>query len=373
MADTYSDYGDYSQDHKPDPSGELHHGHEKIPDEPPHRDGTSWRFNALNSCLVAGCVTVFVPFLLLAGFFFLVYSLASVGLGEATSGPLASLVQSTGQPNIRTRELRAGKTGAGAIAVVHIHGAIDGRGSTLDGDGNLAFVSQQLRLAADDDSVKAVILQIDSPGGGLTASDLIHHEVQLLRRKGKPVLAWAGGMMLSGGYYVAVAADKIMANPTATIGSIGVILQHFQVGELLEKMGVRVDPVTSGEHKDMGSPFREMTPEERRLLQEYVDGSHRRFVEIVAKGRGLPEDRVLALADGGIHNADAALELGLVDLVGYMNDAVDWAEKAANEEGMRIVGYRRIVSLTDLFAEAGQGAASAFLQQLEHRGSSLLR
>lgn len=332
------------------------------PPPPPPQSGTGWGFNAMTSCLVAGCVTVLVPVLLVFGFMLLMYVLLSSGLEDATTGSFASFVQTAGHQNLRERVIREGKSGAGTIAIVAIHGAIDGSGSALDSDGSLSFVSRQLRAAREDKNVKAVILQIDSPGGGLTPSDQIYNEVQRLRREGKPVLAWAGGMMMSGGYYIAVAADKIMANPTSTVGSIGVLLQHFQVDGMLGKLGVKVSPITSGEHKDIASPFREMTAEERRMLQEYVDESHRRFVGIVAKGRDLPEERVKALADGGIFTADMAKERGLVDSIGYIEDAVAWSEKAANEENMRIIGYRRLLAFGDIFAEAGRGAAATLLE-----------
>lgn len=329
---------------------------------PPPQNGTGWKFNAMTSCLVAGCVTLLVPALLLGGFFLLMYAVLSSGLDEAASGPFASLVQTGGQTSLRERVLRAGKSDAGTIAIVSIHGAIDGNGSSLDGDGTLAHVSRQLRTAGEDKAVKAIILQIDSPGGGLSPSDQLYHEVQLLRSKGKPILAWAGGMMASGGYYIAVAADEIMASPTATVGSIGVLMQHFQVSEMLGKIGVKVSPITSGEHKDIASPFRDMSPEERRLLQAYVDESHNRFVGIVTENRKMPEDKVRALADGGIYTAETAKERKLVDSIGYIDDAIAWAEKAANESDMRVIGYRRPLSFGEIFAEAGRGAYAAVLE-----------
>ncbi len=176
--------------------------------------------------------------------------------------------------------------------------------------------------------------------------------------------------MASGGYYVAAGADGIMATPTATVGSIGVILQHFQAEELMEKLGVRVNPVTSGAHKDLASPFREMTPEERKILQDYVDIAHSRFVEIVAKGRNMPEAEVRALADGRIMSAGEALESGLIDSVGYIEDAVALVESELGESGMRIIGYRRIFSFSDVFSEAGARAAGAAVKALRGADAS---
>lgn len=334
------------------------------PPPPPPPSSSGLGVNIFQSCLVAACVTVFVPVLIVFGFFFFLFLVVSSSVdsdkGSSGGASFGEVFQTAGRTNLRTRILRPGDSD-NTIAVVSIHGVIGGGGSPLDGEGMLAYVSEQLKSAAEDDSVKAVILQIDSPGGGLTASDQLYHEVQRLRKKGKPVLAWAGSVMASGGYYIAAAADEIMANPTSTVGSIGVIMQHYQVSDLLGKIGVRVDPITSGEHKDIGSPYREMTPEERALLQEYINVAHQRFVDIVATGRNMPEDKVREVATGGIFDAESAKRLGLVDSVGYIEDAVAWAEKKAGRSGMRIVGYRRLLSFGDIFAEASSSAAAALV------------
>ena len=331
---------------------------------PPPPGGMGVGQNIAQSCLIAGCVTVLVPCLMVFGFFLFLYFVAVSGMeqaGNAGGGGLGSIYQSSGNTNLSERQLRRGSDDA-VIAIVTIQGVINGNGSPLDGDGSMAYVSEQLRAVAANDNVRAVILQVDSPGGGLTASDQLYNEVKKLREKNIPVLAWAGSMMASGGYYIAVAADEIMASPTATVGSIGVIMQHFQVRELLEKIGVKVDPITSGERKDLASPFREMTDEERQLLQNYIDTAHKRFVDIVAEGRKMPEEEVRKLADGGIFSAEAAKENGLVDSVGYIDDAIAWAEAKAKKKNMRVIGYRRIISFGDLFREAGRGAAGAVIE-----------
>lgn len=329
------------------------------PPPPPPSTSNQLAGTFFQSCMIAGCVTIFVPVLIVLGFFMLVYLAASSGLEQA-SGGFGSIVQSSSTSNLVKRVLREG-TG-GAIAVVSIHGVIDGGGSTLEGDGSLAFVSEQLRAASADFEVSAIILQIDSPGGGLTASDQLYNMVKTIREDGTPVVAWAGNMMASGGYYIAVGADEIMASPTATVGSIGVILQHFQVKELLAKIGVKVDPITSGERKDIASPFRDMTPEERELLQAYIDNAHRRFVGVVAEGRKMPEEKVREFADGGIFSAEVAKEKGLVDSIGYIEDAIKLAEQKAGGADMKVIGYRRVISLGDLFREAGSGAAGAAIE-----------
>lgn len=323
------------------------------PPPPPPRTG----FTFLNSCLAAGCATLLAPFAIMFGIAVFLYFASSSGIGNVNTA-----LDSYSAANLREREVRSGSSGAGTIVLVTIHGVIAGDGSALEGDGAMAYVCDQLRAAARDKDVKAVVLQIDSPGGGLSASDTIHNEVLKIREAGKKVVAWGGGLMASGGYYVAAAAESIMASPTATVGSIGVILQHYQVEGLLDKLGVKVDPITAGEKKDIGSPFREMTPAERAFLQKYIDQAHERFIRIVAEGRNLPDARVRALADGAIFSADEALANKLVDKIGYIGDAVAQAEQLVGAENMRVVSYRRILSLGELLRNAGRGAGEAMME-----------
>lgn len=335
----------------------------------PERGGYGLGQNLLQSCLVAGCVTILAPIVLICGFFLLLFFVASSSLDGMDGTPFGSIVQNS-EANLQERVLRAGDAGSGTIAIVSVQGVIDGGGSDLDGSGALAFVSSQIRAVKKNKNVKAVILQIDSPGGTLGASDQLHHQVRLLAEGGMPVLAWAGGTMASGGYYIAVAADEIMASPTATLGSIGVVMQYFQVEELLTRLGVKVAPITSGEHKDIGSRYREMTPEERAILQKYVTEAHDRFVDIVTEGRSLPREHVAKLADGSIMNPPAALEQKLIDSVGYMDDALAWAERKTGQSGMRVIAYRKQLALGDLFGEMGTGAASAIIKTAREGNAS---
>lgn len=327
---------------------------------PPARSGGSVFFH---SCLAAGCATILAPVLLVGGFFIMLYFLIAPGVVQEASGTIDALYQSSGR-NVMEKIIRRGEPGSGVIAVISIQGEIAGNGSPIDGSGMLDSVSEQLRTAGEDDSVKAVLLQIDSPGGGLTASDQLHHEVASLRKKGKKVVAWAGSIMASGGYYIALGAEKIVACPTATVGSIGVIMQHFDLQELLGKIGVKVDPIVSGNLKDIGSAFRAMTPEERQLLQDYVDAANRRFVKILSESRGLSLDQARKLADGGIHTAEGAMANGMIDRIGYIEDALDATEELAGGKNMRVVAYRRFPSLRDLLREAGQGAAGVVYEKL---------
>ncbi|MDR2391100.1 MAG: signal peptide peptidase SppA [Planctomycetota bacterium] len=315
----------------------------------------------IRSCLVAGCATIMAPFFLFACL--VVFAWFLTGSGDGGQASILDRAYSHGGGASRQVTLREGKEGAGVVAVVRIHGEIDGDGSSLDGDGILADVSEQFRAVAADDDIKVVLLQIDSPGGGLAASDQLHQGVEKLRQDGKIVLAWAGGIMASGGYYIAAAASGVMANPTATVGSIGVIMNHFQAAETLRSLGIRVDPITSAGRKDIGSPFREMTAEERNILQAQVDASHRRFVEIVARGRNMPIEKAGELASGDIFTAEEAMHNGLVDRIGYIEDALDWAEELAGSRNMRVIGFRPAPSWDKLFRHAIQGAATALWRE----------
>jgi len=248
-------------------------------------------------------------------------------------------------------ELVAGDpVAAEKIALVSLKGVIaEGAGGPF-GAGAFRSAVEQLEQAARDKAVKAVILAVDSPGGEVTASDVLCEKVRRLRREtGKPVVALLGGVAASGGYYVSVAADRIVARPTTVTGSIGVLMSLINVQGLMEKVGLRSIVLKSADLKDLGSPFREMTPEERAVLQGVVDHLFRRFKRIVAEGRKLPAEKVDALADGRIFTAEEALRLGLIDRIGYLPDAIDEARKLAGVPKARVVRYQRTFRLSDLF------------------------
>lgn len=191
---------------------------------------------------------------------------------------------------------------------------------------------EQLKRFAKDDSVKAIVLRLNTPGGGVGPSQEIHEEIRKIRGK-KVIVASMGTMAASGGYYIACAADKIYANPGTITGSIGVIMNFVNVKELIDKIGVKGFAIKSGDFKDIGSPVREMDPQERALLQSVIDNVHSQFVDAVAEGRGLQRDAVRAIADGRILSGEQAKELGLVDMLGNLEDAVAEAGKMAKIEG----------------------------------------
>jgi protease-4 len=206
----------------------------------------------------------------------------------------------------------------------------------------LARVREELEKAAEDEQVRALVLRINSPGGTVTASDILYHEVTRFKAQRKiPVVASILDVGASGGYYVALAADKIVAHPTTVTGSIGVLMLTVNSSGLLEKIGVSASYITSGPRKDMGSPFRALSPDERRIFQELIDGLYGRFVALVARERRLPEPKVRAFADGRVYTASEALQLGLVDQIGYLEDAIALAREAAGVPTAKVVTYHR--------------------------------
>ncbi|HEV8675845.1 MAG TPA: signal peptide peptidase SppA [Methylomirabilota bacterium] len=206
----------------------------------------------------------------------------------------------------------------------------------------LARVREELEKAAKDERVRAVVLRINSPGGTVTASDILYHEVTRFKARRKvPVVASILDVGASGGYYVALAADQIVVHPTTVTGSIGVLMLTVNSSGLLEKIGVSASYITSGPRKDMGSPFRALTPEERAIFQEVIDRLYGRFVALIVRERRLDEARVRQFADGRIYTATEALSLGLVDRIGYLEDAIALAREAAGIPDAKVVTYHR--------------------------------
>ncbi|HET7876663.1 MAG TPA: signal peptide peptidase SppA [Methylomirabilota bacterium] len=206
----------------------------------------------------------------------------------------------------------------------------------------LARVREELKKAEEDERIKAVLLRINSPGGTITASDILHREIRAFKeRRNIPVVAALMDVAASGGYYVALAADTIVAHPTTVTGSIGVVMLTVNAQGLMEKIGVAPRAIKSGDKKDAGSPFRALTAEEQAIFQGVIDEMHGRFVTLIAESRKLPEARVRAFADGRIYTAEQALRLGLVDKVGYLDEAVAAARQAAGLDEARVVMYHR--------------------------------
>jgi protease-4 len=241
------------------------------------------------------------------------------------------------------------------IAVVRVEGFLsefDRREGLLDYIENpVDSVSNQLRLIKDDHRIRGVLLVVNSPGGTVTASDVLYHRINAFREEtGIPVVTLMKQVAASGGYYVASSSQHIVAYPTSIVGSIGVIIGSFNFKELMDRYGVKYVMVKSGAHKGLLSPFGGVEDEDIAILQRIVDDMLERFVDAVAAGRqNLTREEVTALADGTIYIAGEALELGLVDEIGYFEDAVSALCSIASIEDPNLVEYRRSRGLKDVF------------------------
>jgi len=207
----------------------------------------------------------------------------------------------------------------------------------------VARVREELDRARDDQAIAALLVRIDTPGGTVTASDLIYQEIlRFKRERGVPVVAQLMGMATSGGYYVAMSADAVIAHPTTVTGSIGVIFTGLNLSGLMDKLGVADQTITSGKFKDAGSPLRPMRPEERAQIQSVIDDMYQRFLSVVREGRpSLAPEQVAKLADGRIYSAQQALANGLVDQVGGIEETVGVARARAGLAEARVVTYHR--------------------------------
>lgn len=235
----------------------------------------------------------------------------------------------------------------------------------LPGENPVALFKEELDKAARDGRVRAVVLRINSPGGTVTASDLMYYELlRFKQRTDKPVVACMLDVAASGGYYLACASDHIVAHPTTVTGSIGVIMMTPDLTGTMDKLGIGVHVFKSGPLKDAGSPFREMSDADRAMLQGLIDEMYARFLAVVRQGRpALTEEQVGALADGRVFLGPRALEVGLVDEVGTLPDAIVAAKRRAGLEGRAIllVEYSRPLSYRpNYYARTdGEGPATA--------------
>jgi protease-4 len=206
----------------------------------------------------------------------------------------------------------------------------------------LVRVREELKKAADDPKVRAMVVRINSPGGTVTASDIIYRELQEFRRARQvPIVASMMDVAASGGYYIALAADTIVAHPTTVTGSIGVIMISLNAEGLMEKIGLATNTIKSGARKDMGSPFRQLTPEERAIFQSVIDDLYRQFLAKVVERRQIAPAVAATLADGRIYTAEQALGHKLVDRIGYVPDALEVARHAAGLTEARVIVYKR--------------------------------
>ncbi len=232
------------------------------------------------------------------------------------------------------------------IALIDIDGILlnaRNDGFFSQGEQPVALLLEKLHKAQKDDRVKAVILRINSPGGSVTASALMYHEIRkFAQTTEKPVIAVFMDVAASGAYYLACACDEIIAHKSTVTGSIGVIMQMFNVTGTMHKLGVTADAIKSGPNKDAGSPFRQMSPDERAIFQTLVDQFYEEFLKVVATGRShLDPAEIRELADGRVFSAQQALELGLIDRIGTMDDAVQICLDRTGLETASLIAYHR--------------------------------
>lgn len=240
------------------------------------------------------------------------------------------------------------------VGVVEITGAIVDSKPILD----------HLKSFRENDNIKAIVVRIDSPGGGVGPSQEIYRAILKAKEK-KHVIASMGGLAASGGYYAASATEGIMANPGTITGSIGVIMGYTNFQEILNALGLEPVVIKSGEYKDTGSPVREMRQDERNLLQNFVDEIHEQFVKDVAAGRNMAYENVKQLADGRIYSGEQAQSLGLVDRMGNLEDAIEWAGDLAGIKGEISVVYppkQRLSFLEYLTESTMDGISKQFIE-----------
>ena len=253
-------------------------------------------------------------------------------------------------PQIESLEEVVVEEGSGdeKILLIDIDGPISNRPKkTLVGfqseTGMVDRIREILKKAEKDKKIKGILLRINSPGGTVTSSDIIYHEIKSFKeRYNVKVYVSVVDVAASGGYYIAMAGDSIMAHPTSLVGSIGVLALKINLEGLMGKVGVEWEVVKSSKKKDFMSPFRPLTKEERTLFQETIDGYYNRFVDVVVLNRSRLDARaVKILADGRVYNARQALEKYLVDSIGYLEDIVKLAKKELNQPGLKVVTYGR--------------------------------
>jgi len=241
--------------------------------------------------------------------------------------------------------------GPDKVAVVPVEGQIVSADNALSGPQPTTTpegLADALRQAAEDDSVAAVVLEVNSPGGGVTASDLMHQSIlDFKERTGKPVVVSMGDVAASGGYYVSTAADRIVANETTLTGSLGVFIPLLNFSEAADKYGVTQVYIKSGKFKAMGNSWDKLTPEEREIFQSIVRDDYGEFVEVIVKGRKLSEERVHEIADGRVYSGQQAKELGLVDSFGGLDEAAKVSRGLAEVDEATVVRYVQEPTLTE--------------------------
>ncbi|MBC6295969.1 signal peptide peptidase SppA [Listeria sp. FSL L7-1517] len=252
--------------------------------------------------------------------------------------------------------------GPSRIAVLSVDGTIQdtGESSSLFGETgyNHSFFMDQLEQVRFDDSIRGVLLYVNSPGGGVMESAQIRDKIlQIKKERSIPVYVSMGSMAASGGYYISAPADKIFASKETLTGSLGVIMQGYDYSELMKKLGISDNTIKSGTHKDIMSPTRPMTDEEKKIMQSMIDDSYNEFVHVVASGRGMSEEQVRKIADGRIYDGRQAKENGLIDEFGYQEDALAALKKEQKLSNASVIQYDAPTGFDSFFSVATQKIA----------------
>jgi protease-4 len=276
--------------------------------------------------------------------------LASLAGGCGVPSFLVTPVSSS--TKLQERVVQPGRSGD-KVAIIEVEGMlVNARvgGFLQPGENKVSLFTQQMRAAAADESVKAVVLRVNSPGGTVTSSDTMYQIVRDFRKKTKkPVVASTQEVAASGAYYVCCACDTIVAHPTSVIGSIGVLFNTLEFEEALGKIGVRAEAIKSGPLKDMGSPFKSLNRNERAVMQEMVDEYFQRFVGVVAENRPVKEPQptlplppeYAGVYSGRVFSGERAVELGLADSAGRLEDAIKVAKRLGKASGAKVIMYKR--------------------------------
>lgn len=264
--------------------------------------------------------------------------------------------------------------GAGKVAIIEVSGMLlNARASGLlqAGENNVSRFAQELAMAEKDPAVKAVVLRVNSPGGTVTASDIMYETLlRFKERTKKPVVAALQDVAASGAYYISCGADRIVAHPTSVVGSIGVIFNTFNFEGTLDKIGAKSEAIKSGPLKDMGSPFRQLDPASRAVMQGMVDEYYKRFVTIVTTHRPMKDsEKVKLVTDGRVFSGARAAELGLADRTGILEDAIEDARQLGGAAGAKVIVYKRPYGYTgSIYAQADVPQPQASVMELKIPG-----
>jgi len=253
------------------------------------------------------------------------------------------------------------------IAVIEVDGILVNKARPRlfsSGENPVSLFLEKLNRAQKDPFVKALVLRINSPGGTVAASDMMHHALGRFKAAtGKPVVACMLDVAASGGYYIACRTDGIVAQPATVTGSIGTVFQSISFAGTMKKIGIKSESVKSGPFKDIGSPFHDMQPDERRIIEGIIMHFHEKFIEVILAGREqLKPEKLKTLADGRVFTAEQALEHGLIDRIGYPSDAVAWAKELAGIDKANVVIYHRPLGYKpNIYASAAETSTAALI------------